>query len=815
MNTKGLKIQRIILLFAAFMMPFIVNAQGNNIPPSEAFNVVGHLIGDWPEYSVWIIGTFITFIFIYLMIFLFKRGSGMFEKKDTIAFCFISLLGVLQILQYYNGDSLGKRSITVPVAITFAIISLIAFVCISLNVRKYTNTYRRLLSQAICVWIVGYWTYFIAFFQEGIYDSLAAVIIRPALSAAEMFVSYCDLQEIPENLKVHPIYICIFYLTNFAAIYTSFSLVIELIGYKLDAYFALRRAYKESGKPLYVMFGTNMATERMAQSLFRGDDMRKSYNILFVCDNSKAIQQEGRFNLSSIISILTYHKAVYDVAKKYKALLCMSEGNFCEQVETDRAADVFFQIYKLETLERLMSQSSYTYAFFLSENEQDNLRGAETFLLGTKQISKTKCYVRAHDNPYNEALLLSYPDKIKIIDASKESINELKSRVEYQPVSFVDIKEDCTVSSHFNAHIVGFGRTGQEALDFLYEYSAFVDSGHNNRRSPFHCTAIDKNMDQIYGSYISKRPALKRKLDYMSIKWKNWSSDSSEYWDWLEVNISTLNYIVIAVGDDELGISLAVSIFAKAYQKGANGRPFTIFVRSYKRENVRRLEQLASYYSKRYYHDNESMKIVIIGHFDNIFSYNSIVQNNFEKEARKYYEAYISIYSEIGYTWEERHARINARNTYSDVKDLQRKEYQDYSNSQHAKTKLLLYGQGDSEIFQRDFPVMATFFRSRVGSGASISYSKGGMDFNQKMLNLAKTEHLRWVASHELLGFVKSSNDVLSIDIIRKINPFMCDWDELDDLSETMFLISRWEADFKLYDYLSVEASFKYLLDIT
>lgn len=807
------RLLRMIMLFALLLTPFMVYAQDDHLPPSEALDVVNHLVGEWPEYSIWIIGAFITLIFIYVVTILFKRGNGIFEKKDTIAFSFISLLGLLQIFQYYSGDSLGKKSITIPVAITFAIISLVAFVYFFLNIRKYTNIYRRLLFQAICIWIVGYWTYFIAFFQEGTYDSLAAVIIRPALSAAEMFVSYCDLQEIPDNLKVQPIYICIFYLANFAAIYTSFSLVIELVGYKLEAYFCLRRACKETGKPLFIMIGINMATERMAQSIRREYGWQNTCNILFVCDNSRAVQPEGRFNLSSIVDMLTYHKVAYDVAKKYKALLCISEGNFCERIETDRNNDSFFHIYKLEALEKLMSQSSNTYAFFLSDNEQDNLRGAETFLLGAKHLPNIKCYVRAHDNSYNEALLLNHPDKIEIIDSSQKSINELECKIESQPVSFVDIQEDCTVSSPFKAHIVGFGRTGQDALGFLYEFGAFVDSVHNNERSPFYCTIIDKNMNQIYGSYFSKRPALKHLSSNVSITLKEWSTNSSEYWEWLETNISSLNYIVIAIGDDELGITLAVSLFSMAYQKGRNGSPFSIFVRCYKRENVRRMEQLATYYSERFYKDMLNIKIVVFGQFDNIFSYNSIINNIFEKEARKYHEAILHIDKDSEITWDMRHAKINARNTYSDVKDLQRREYQDISNSQHAKTKLLLYGQGDIDVPKRDLSMILETFKSRTGSRDTISYAIGGLEFNRKMLNLARTEHLRWVASHELLGYVKSPLGALEIDNIRKIHACMYDWDMLDEVSRKISFRENWIADFKYYDYLSVEASFRYLFD--
>ena len=91
------RLLRMIMLFALLLTPFMVYAQDDHLPPSEALDVVNHLVGEWPEYSIWIIGAFITLIFIYVVTILFKRGNGIFEKKDTIAFSFISLLGLLKL----------------------------------------------------------------------------------------------------------------------------------------------------------------------------------------------------------------------------------------------------------------------------------------------------------------------------------------------------------------------------------------------------------------------------------------------------------------------------------------------------------------------------------------------------------------------------------------------------------------------------------------------------------------------------------------------------------------------------------------------
>lgn len=71
-----------------------------------------------------------------------------------------------------------------------------------------------------------------------------------------------------------------------------------------------------------------------------------------------------------------------------------------------------------------------------------------------------------------------WENKLKLIDDSRAAVTQLKMEPEktHHPIDFVDIdKERGCVTSKFKALIVGFGSTGQDALRFLYEYSAFAD----------------------------------------------------------------------------------------------------------------------------------------------------------------------------------------------------------------------------------------------------------------------------------------------------------------------------------------------------
>ena len=46
---------------------------------------------------------------------------------------------------------------------------------------------------------------------------------------------------------------------------------------------------------------------------------------------------------------------------------------------------------------------------------------------------------------------------------------------------------------------------------------------------------------------------------------------------------------------------------------------------------------------------------------------------------------------------------------------------------------------------------------------------------------LAQTEHLRWVASHEIRGYQRDTEDKTKRDEARLIHQYMCDWWELPE----------------------------------
>ena len=75
------------------------------------------------------------------------------------------------------------------------------------------------------------------------------------------------------------------------------------------------------------------------------------------------------------------------------------------------------------------------------------------------------------------------------------------------------------------------------------------------------------------------------------------------------------------------------------------------------------------------------------------------------------------------------------------------------------------------------------------------------------MDNLAKTEHMRWNASHEVLGYTKMPDSVpdgeRGCDERRITHNCLVTWEQLDDEADRIDYIN----DYKIFDYSVVEAT--------
>lgn len=425
------------------------------------------------------------------------------------------------------------------------------------------------------------------------------------------------------------------------------------------------------------------------------------------------------------------------------------------------------------------------------------------------RVTDVKIYCHARYNTVHRVIedeLAFSRLSVNVIDSSHISVEELKNKPEVLPVNFVEVKEDATVDSEFHALVVGFSEVGQDITRFLYEFGAFVRAGSTSddvRRSPFHLDVVDSKMENLAGTFVANSPGIPISLPYLKGRYKShapislhsMNCNSAEFYLKIEERIKYLNYIVIATEDDELNISCAVRIFRLATRyRTDNLEKLCILVRIHNDDDGH-FRRIAVHYNclwKAYLKRDENnyntevmrradvrLPIYIFGEDIKTYTFRNIIDNRFEKEAASFYkkyeetsgneikldndiEAMIAHVPEEMKHWERRRIKFlqlkpnlkKYSTTLQNILRLRRDMGQDFANSQHISTKILL---ADKALEKLETSIDWTSLERRDYVNYFEKETDRPVDEPYKKIldTLAQTEHLRWNASHELLGYVR------------------------------------------------------------
>ncbi len=405
--------------------------------------------------------------------------------------------------------------------------------------------------------------------------------------------------------------------------------------------------------------------------------------------------------------------------------------------------------------------------------------------------------------------------EVKVVDPSHISIEQLKQDVSLHPVNYVDVESDATVSSAFNSLVVGFGEVGIDAVRFLYEFGAFVKKGTAKgphvERSDFHCDVVDSRMSVISGPFLANAPAITTEL-ILADGTKAPGSDvdgedkenptvkpllslheldmkSVEFYRKLEGWVKSLNYVVIATDDDENNMSLAVRLFKLAVRYRPDMEHFRIMV-CVKSDGDGHIRRTAEHYNRLWAAEqnckDKSKKIhqltikndarlnapiTVFGLNDTIYTFDYIISDKLVEEAnlfkKRYEESIAALRKQSGEQPEP------VRNRDKEYKDLMQLlgEYKGYSPTYTGMMRLRrIQSQNRQNCFhlftKRQLAKLALGDELFAGLSScqllrknnDIKYAwKDGATSNTAVIEvldvLARTEHLRWCASHEILGY--------------------------------------------------------------
>ena len=700
---------------------------------------------------------------------------------------------------------------------------------------KMPDSFRRqrnlILLAKIMVWIwcCGWVIYFIAISVGNQPHVGAEVLFRSAVASLDLFLMDID-SNILDAIQSHDVLKGMIVCTSFSAVICTATLILSLVLARLMAHLHVKHLKIDNVyNHVYVFFGLNDASKLLANDIY----IKDMKSVIVFVENSlveDADQDEDKTDgWRNIVNMLTHrHRTFNDAAENERRALAIAN---CSISSLDgETTDVLGNI-GLETLKRILRELENTKngileMFFLSEDRDSNVRSTSMLvkdaMIGSKKYQTTiHCHARRNGiNKIIEDMGVSADKRIdvKIVDSSYLAVELLKSKECNHPINFVNVntlndENPGAVSSQFTSLIIGMGETGQEAMSFLYEFGAFVDknaSAAASFRSPFKCYAVDWDMEQIEGNLIASLSGVDIQRSGSTnpsalINFYSYDFRSSEFYtEVLSKIVAKINYVVVAIGDDELNISVAVDILRYVRRYRENLDNFIIYVRAYEKGTFKHLKEIARHYNERL----GETKIVLFGHYEEIYTYDLIVKDKYLEDGRVYYETYRSLNIDPANDegpWDERHNNTlnSVKNTkWVNMSKLRRKESQDRSNALHFHTKLKILAKaiGSDNVMTFIDKVLG----KRTGRQSTIKYPGLSEKENRLMLNLAMCEHLRWNAAHEMLGYV-NNNKGHECNEVKKMHNCLKPWEQLDKESDAVSYID----DYKVFDFGVVETTLK------
>jgi hypothetical protein len=667
--------------------------------------------------------------------------------------------------------------------------------CYLFNKSRFNKSVpKNLFGLSIFIWIFGFLLYIIGYYKNSLIG--LAVVPRAFFASLKMFAMSCDISNVSENLREDAIYTSVFMLTHLAAVYVTFVFIIKMIGYKSKS--ALRIiGYNAEGKVIHLFWGVNEASLSLAESIAKNQN--QADQIIFVdideeecndCSNKKV-------TLNRITNIITISEEDIERLDEINALVAHCYNGPASL--SDNSNDEIFKSLNLNRIGNIVEKCGELHCYFLSDNETENILGALNLQRDRRIKGKLSnspatennviAYIHARKDSNNEIFdHYSQYDaetkrmKFKLVDSAYLAVERLKLNDATLPVNCVEVEPHtgCVVSP-FNALVIGFGGTGQEAFKFLYEYAAFI--GTDKKKTPFKCYAIDENMDRIAGYVKAKMPAI-RYQDESELKTEleliNTKVDSELFWEKIHEIISSLNYIVISLNDDLVGLSIAVKLFKYALQhRNAKDTVLKIAIRCYDRNNEIRMREVINNLNNST--KGNKVEILLFGEEQTIYAYDLIVSDQVLKEAKEFNRMYENSKKTAEEQWKANfgNARIiKTMNKYNvsrfhAVYDVNRTIAQNYSNALHTRTKIRLM-----ELAEKNFILQLEnydeYVKQRKVNTTKYTCSN---DVAQLLLNMAIVEHERWIAAHKLMGYIFAPET----DLVKKYHLCMCPFEELSE----------------------------------
>ena len=703
------------------------------------------------------------------------------------------------------------------------------------------------------IWVFGFCVYAVGMFL-GVDSTLAisdrfghllGITPMAIIHAFGMFIFESDISVVYEEFHNNLFYMILYSAAHFLAACVSLVFVIKHFGYNIVASIEIWLASHSFTKysQVFIFWGMNDASFQLAKSIKTCGKVEGKYLTIIIrmSDDDKKVEESS--GLGRLFNFLSMKNVELE---KIKDLGCHTTSSYTslaklsESRDDKQQPDILRKRMRLNSIVKIIKKTSGDiHMFFLSDDDKANIQSVGNIKrditineIAAKHHGKIKLYCHARYNSVHRVIEdeQKTPNvQVKVVDSSHISVELMKQKIELQPVNYVKIEKDATISSSFNALIIGFSEVGLDALRFLYEFGAFVKTGSTKEwveRAPFHCDVIDKKMDELAGLFVANAPSIPVKCSFQKsiyplhplITLHKMDGLSLEFTRYLEEHLKNdnpLNYIVVATENDEQNISIGVRILRMAIRYRKDMKHMRIMVRVHHDEDkhilhiVEHYNRLWAANGKSTDKDHKHQKtiatdekidypITLFGFEDSTYTYENIISEEIEEEAKRYKAQYDNSVNEQRaasgqdvyppQTWDEEQNEYMQLEgefkgfspTFSGVMRLRRIQSQNKENSLHRKTK--------QELFKAAFGEdTASFFsRNKISrdTGTLTYWQENGNHVEERLQRLldvlAWTEHLRWNASHEVLGYRTCKENGLR-DEARLIHWCLRPWQDLNN----------------------------------
>lgn len=707
-------------------------------------------------------------------------GSGNLLRSSvstSYIFDFIERFSIKSFTESFNSTRCSFDNIVI-----LSLLSLFAFVIfffIGWNLLKLLKqgssgrTSRKssaFTAFAVLVFTCGIILYYIGYDYAGTDKNAFTLLIRSVLSSFEMFLSKSNLLGIADNCKNSEKYMLWFAIIHASALTVSTLFAVLCFGRRiLYWYRGIKWRFIGTSAVTNVFWGLNERSFVLAHDISENGETNERF--IFVDFPLHEESPSKGQSFSGIFGLFSYK---INALRKISKLNCILMRSSLRPSNAQDDADIFdaMNIYRLKDI---LDKSKGVRFFILTENEDANLKAAIKMLKYYKDEDiELKIYCSARKNMLNRLIEEKWNDRLKLIDDSRAAVTQLKIEQEnaQHPIDFVDINKDKGyVTSKFKALIVGFGSTGQDALRFLYEYSAFPDE--NGEKSPVELHVIDNNMSVVKGAFCQEVPAMNL-LENKEIFFHNLSAGSAEFNKFLNTNIEQMNYVVVAVGSDETNMDIASMIMDKALlYRTKKISHFKVFVRMYSDDSIVKYDTAVNVYND-FCSESNHKPLEYFGNTREIYSYNIIVKNHYEQQAIAFYNSYCKAVGD-NTTWDDRRKKeVMKLGQIYGKRSLRRKEGQDKANCLHCYTKKVLLNLVERQV-TLTLPKWEFIADKEKRQQEPWLIS---------LYNVSICEHLRWNASHMMLGYIPITEEVEklisgSCDEVTKQHSCIVDWNEL------------------------------------